>query len=174
MFKILSFLIWLIVITVPLIWFFNNNGTINIIWLGFEAKIDILTFLLISILAIGILFIIYRLFWFIISLFLGLFGIFKTDQLKKKDKEIKKYEELVTLFTSYIKAFNKRDLKDAKSKQKQIHSLIKNDELKEVLITQIENPDKLDATKEVQENKGLFSKFKNPFRKNTESNSNLE
>ena len=139
MFRVISLLIWIILITIPLVWFFNNNGLISIIWLGFEIKIDVLTCLLLFILSLTIIFLIYRFYSFIISIFLGIFGIFKVNELKKRDKEIKKYETLVDCIQNYVKAINAKEIKEAQSWQKKIYSLIKNDELKQALLSQIEN-----------------------------------
>ncbi len=174
MFRIISFFIWLLLITIPLIWFFNNNGWINITWLGYEVKIDILTFLLTFILVVGILFIIYRLFFLIISLILGFFGIFKTDELKKRDKIIKKYEDFIELITNYVQAANLHDLKEAKSWQKKIHSLLKNNDLKKALIEQISESRDIEKNKTFNVNSEVAKKKLLPtfslgklFRKNT-------
>jgi len=165
MFRILYSLIWIILIAIPLIWLFNNNGWINIIWLGMEVKINIMTFLIALIFAIGILFFIYRFFRFIISLFLGLFGIFKTNELKKRDRVIKKYEEIIALIISYFKAVNSNNIKEAKFKQKQIYSLSKNNALKEVLIEQTNKPQPIIEVEENKNNKGILSSLKNIFTK---------
>jgi hypothetical protein len=138
MFRIISFLIWLLLIIVPLTWFFNNNGWIIITWLGHEVKVDILTFTLLFILTIGLLFIAYRIFFSIISLILGFFGIFKANELKKRDKVIKKYEEIIPLITSYTQANVKKDIKEAKYQEKKIYSILKNKELRDSLIKQTE------------------------------------
>ena len=137
MFRIISFLIWLILIIIPLVWFLNNNGMIIIIWLGYEVKIEILTFILCFILLMGIILLIYRLISSIINAVLKFFGLFKTNELKKRDKIIKKYEEAIVLMSRYIKAMNLNDIVEARNKQKQIYSLIKDEQLDNALTEEI-------------------------------------
>lgn len=139
MFRVISILIWVILITLPLAWFFNNNGFIDITWLGFQIQIDILTFILLFILLLTIIFLIYRFYSCIIAIFLGIFGIFKVNELKKRDKEIKKYEEIINAVKNYTKSINSSEIKQAKSWQKKIYSLLKDNELKEELLIQIED-----------------------------------
>ena len=137
MFRIIYFLTWLIVIIAPLVWFSNHNGWISIVWLGYEVKIDILTFILCFILICGITLLIYKITSSLIRGVLKFFGLFKPNELKKRDKIIKRYEEAVHLFAGYVKSVNLNDLKEAKVKQKQIYSLIKDDQLDEALSEEI-------------------------------------
>jgi hypothetical protein len=133
MIRILSFLLTLSVFIVTIGWFFNNNGWIKIIWLGYEVKIDILTFLIALALALLILFIIYRFFVTIASLILRISGLFKTNELKKRDKEIKKYHEIVEYFTKYLQSLNLEDFDKAKSWQKKIYNVLKDNLIKNTL-----------------------------------------
>ena len=133
MIRILSFLLTLSVFIVTIGWFFNNNGWIKIIWLGYEVKIDILTFLIALALALLILFIIYRFFVTIASLILRISGLFKTNELKKRDKEIKKYHEIVEYFTKYLQSLNLEDFDKDKSWQKKIYNVLKDNLIKNTL-----------------------------------------
>ncbi len=83
MFRFLSVLILAILILIPIIWLFNNNGSIVVIWLGYQIKIDILIFAIGFSLFLSALFIVCRIFYGLISMLLKLSGIFKVDQVKK-------------------------------------------------------------------------------------------
>ncbi len=134
MFRFISFLILLILILTPMIWLFNNNGWINVVWLNHETKIDILTFSIGFVLLLGGLFIFYRFCYFLISLILGVLGIFKIDQLKKRDKLIDKYDVAIDLIAQYIDNSSKGEKVDAIKIQKKISSLLKNKKLKNALV----------------------------------------
>ena len=144
MFRIISLFCWLILIAIPLIWFVNNNGWINITWLGYEVKFDILTFLFAVAFVVGVLFLIQRIINRVISWVLELLG-FKADQLKKRDKIIKKYEDAVLLLVVYVNSINSGKIKEAKSKQKEIHSLLKNDDLRDAMLNQVDLVSKNDS-----------------------------
>ena len=121
-----------------MIWFFNNNGWIDIVWLGYDIRIDILTFLLCFILFLAVVFLLYRFYSFLLALILGVFGIFKASESKRYEKEIEKYETVVEFFTAFTKAINDKDLNEARSLQKKIDSLLQNEELKNEMLIQIE------------------------------------
>lgn len=164
MFKILSSLIWFVLIFIPLVWFINNNGWISIVWLGHEVKIDILTFILASILLSGILLLTYRIFSSIISLILGIFGIFCPSELKKREKIIKKYGSAIDAITQYVKAINTSELRIAKSEQRRIYSLLKDQELDYALSEQLNQAWKR-KTAETGETDSFFSPLISFFRK---------
>lgn len=167
MFRIITLFIWLTIIILPLIWLINNNGLINITWLGYKVQIDILTSLLAFAFFMGVMFLIYRFVRLLISLTLGFFGIFKIDKLKRARKLLRKYENEEELITQYLTAVNENDLKEAKSLQKKIYSSLGNKDLKDVLLKQIANHKDIammenniaDASK--PNKRGLFSKIFN-------------
>lgn len=164
MFKIVSSLIWFILIALPLAWLFNNNGLITIVWLGYEVKIEILIFFLCSILLSGVLLLIYKFFSSVISLILGIFGIFRPDELKKREKIIRKYGDALEAMTQYFLAVNKGDLRSAKSDQKKINSLLKDYQLDEAMSKHLK--DSWDRkTAETGETDSIFSPINLFFKK---------
>jgi hypothetical protein len=139
MLKILTITFWLSLIIIPLIWFFNNNGWVQVVWLGHLVKIDVLTLVISSLISLWLLYLIYQFSKFILSIINSFFGIFKTNELKKKNKEIEKYEYIIDLIKNYLKALNLKNIKEAKNQQKKINSKSKNQELKLVIKEHLEN-----------------------------------
>ncbi|MDA9231103.1 hypothetical protein N9O56_00840 [Rickettsiales bacterium] len=143
MFRFLSVLILVILILIPIIWLFNNNGSIVITWLGYQVKINILVFAIAFSLFLSFLFIVYRSFYGLISVLLKFCGIFKVNQVKKRDKVIEKNDKALSLISQYLSAFNNGSKNEANNLKNKINSLIKNKELKSALVEHISKIDLL-------------------------------
>ncbi len=57
MFKTLRFLLVAIIIALSLAWLLDNNGSITIHWLGYEARTDIMTAILLMIFFAALIFV---------------------------------------------------------------------------------------------------------------------
>jgi uncharacterized membrane-anchored protein len=128
MFAILWFLFVGVIIAVLMVWMIDNNGTIIINWLDYELQTDVLTAIVLALLAAIFIFAFSYLLARILALkFPNLRKLFfKKNYLKRLENIIKKYHRGFTLITELMLALESGDEKSAHNLHKKFAVLIKN------------------------------------------------
>ncbi len=139
MFAILWFLFVAFTATVSLVWILDHNGSVVITWLGYEAKTDILTTLLITIFFAAIVFLISYLLARILAMkFPNLFKLFfKKSYVKRLESLIHKHWQGIDILQQLLLSIESEDAKTSENLQKKLAVLIKNPRLNNFFIAKI-------------------------------------
>jgi len=139
MFAILWFLLLAFGATVSLVWVLEHNGTVLVTWLGYEAKTDILTALLITIIFAAIIFAISYLLARILALkFPNLFRLlFKKSYIKRLENVIQRHWKGLDVISQLMLSLESDDVKTSLDLQKKLFPLIKNPQLNNFFLGKI-------------------------------------
>ncbi len=139
MFAILWFLFIAFSATVSLVWILDHNGTVLVTWLGYEAKTDILTALLLAIFFAAIIFICSYIVARILALkFPNLFRLlFKKSYIKRLESVIQRHWKGVDVISQLMLSLESDDVKASLDLQKKLFSFIKNPQLNNFFLGKI-------------------------------------
>lgn len=139
MFAILWFLFIAFTATISLVWVLDHNGTVLVTWLGYEAKTDILTALLLAILFAAIVFVFSYIVARILALkFPNLFKLlFKKSYVKRLEGTIHRHWQGIDITSQLLLSLESDDVKNSIALQKKLSSLIKNPQLNNFLLGKI-------------------------------------
>lgn len=139
MFTILWFLFIAFTATISLVWVLDHNGVVLITWLGYEAKTDILTSLLVAIVFAAIVFVFSYLLARILAMkFPNLFKLlFKKSYVKRLESTIHRHWKGIDLTSQLLLSLESDDVKTSFALQKQLSSLIKNPQLNNFFLGKI-------------------------------------
>jgi uncharacterized membrane-anchored protein len=139
MFSILWFLFIAFATTISLVWILDHNGVVLVTWLGYEAKTDILTALLIAIAFAAIIFVFSYIVARILAMkFPNLFKLFfKKSYIKRLEAVIHRQWQGVDVASQLLLSLESEDVKNSISLQKKLASLIKNPQLNNFFLGKI-------------------------------------
>lgn len=139
MFKILFLTLSAIIVSVLMAWMLDNDGTVIITWLGYEARTSILAAALITAFFSLIVFAVSYLVARILAVrFPNLFKLFfKRTYLAKLEKLVKRNRKAANITTNLLMALEMKDLKVAEKLNHDFSKLIKSPELNNFLLGKI-------------------------------------
>ena len=139
MFAILWFLLIAFVITAPVVWLLDHNGSVVVNWLGYEASTDILTAILLAVFCALMLFsfsyLLARILAFKFPNFLKIF--FGRSYTKRLEKLVARHHQAFDVMTNLMLALEVGDKKSAGELQKKFAKLIKNPSLNNFFLGKI-------------------------------------
>ncbi|MBL6664241.1 MAG: heme biosynthesis HemY N-terminal domain-containing protein [Rickettsiales bacterium] len=135
MIRLIILILLIFVISSALVWMIENNGSLEIVWLGYLIKTDILT----SLIIVALLYVALAIFWKIIS---GIFSVnlkalFSPNKLKKLSKLLQKDEQSFNMILSILQNLENGDNKEALQNHKQLTKTSNNEELNDFLLAKI-------------------------------------
>lgn len=140
MIKILLFIFVIVLISAITIWTIDNNGIIEIQWLDYFIKTDMLTAIIIIIISYCFLAIILSILSSIFSFkFSTIKKIFAPNKLKLLTKSVKKDQEAFNLILEILQDLENNDAKSASKKHKNLIKLNNNKNLNNFLLAKIHN-----------------------------------
>lgn len=140
MIKILLFIFVIVLISAITIWTIDNNGIIEIQWLDYFIKTDMLTAIIIIIISYCFLAIILSILSSIFSFkFSTIKKIFAPNKLKLLTKSVKKDQEAFNLILEILQDLENNDAKSASKKHKNLIKLNNNKNLNNFLLAKIYN-----------------------------------
>jgi HemY protein len=139
MIAILWFLFIAFAITASMVWVLDHNGVVLINWLGYEAKTDILTAIILAIFFTLVIFAFSYLAARILAIrFPNLLKFFfRKTYLRKLEKLVKRHHQAFDLMTQTMLALEVNDKKAAQDLQKKFEKLIKNPSLNNFFLGKI-------------------------------------
>ena len=139
MFAILWFLFIAVLLTLPMAWVLENNGSVIITWLGYEVATDVLTAILLAVFCALMIFAFSYLLARILALkFPNLLKIiFGRTYSKSLEKVIFRHHKAFDLMTQAFLALEVGDKKFATDAQKKFNKLIKNPSLNNFFLGKI-------------------------------------
>lgn len=139
MFTVLWCLLATLLLSSSLVWLIDHNGMVLVNWLGYEAKTDILTAILLAVF--------FTIFVFALSYLLArIFAIkfpnllkvlFKKTHLKRLEKLINRYHQSFEVMVKLLLALEAHDKENAKNLQKQLSKNFKNPSLNNFFLGKI-------------------------------------
>ena len=126
MFRIITFLIWGILIALGLVWLMENDGLVIINWLGYQITMRSSVALLLIIFDLILIFLFAYFLAKIFSFKWCLPNFLKHNPLKEKDQIIAKSQNVIDLVKKYFIAVDDRNLKLAQKLKKEIDLKIDN------------------------------------------------
>ncbi|MBU6339696.1 MAG: hypothetical protein KGQ36_07000 [Rickettsiales bacterium] len=139
MLKILSLTLVALAVSISMAWMLDNNGTVVITWLGYEARTSILAAALItaffSLIIFAFSYLLARILAVKFPSFFKLF--FKRTYLVKLEKLVKRNRQAVDLTTKLLMALETKDMKASEKLNHDFSKLIKSPELNNFLLGKI-------------------------------------
>jgi len=138
MIRVLLLIFFIVIISSSAIWMIENNGVLEISWLGYLIKTDILTSIIILIIAYYCLYITFTISSKIFSFNLGsLKKLFSPNKLKLLTKSLQKDEQSFETILQILQNIENGDYKEALKNHKQLIKTSKNQELNDFLLAKI-------------------------------------
>ncbi len=145
MFAVLWFLFIASAIAGSVVWLLDHDGSIVISWLGYEARTDILTAILLTIFFVLVTFVIsYAIARILAFRFPAFFKIFfKKTYIQRLEKLVHRHWQGMDVVTQLLMAIEVQDVKSSENLQKKLGKLIKNPQLNNFFLGRIalENKD---------------------------------